>query len=107
MDFESIRMTKLIETLQEFEEWRQQRGYSKEDLARVLGVTRQTLYNLTHPKLLVPAESMASKETKKELAGFIRLPPMLSLSLFAIDNLGLGFFGQGQRVRKAARRSKE
>ena len=97
---------KLVETPQEFEDWREQRGYSKEDLARVLGVTRQTLYNLTHPKPHAQAELAASNAVKEDLAKYSRLPPMLSLSLFAIDNLGMSIFGQGQRIRKVARRSK-
>ena len=97
---------KLIETPQEFAEWCAQHGHSKEELARILGVTRQTLYNLTHPKPHTPAEIAASDEIKEDLAKFSRLPPMLSLSLFAIDNLGTSFFGQSHQSRKVAGRSK-
>jgi DNA-binding XRE family transcriptional regulator len=97
---------KLIETPQEFAEWCDRRDYSKEEIARILGVTRQTLYNLTHPKSRAPAMTAALPETKEDLAKLSRLPPMLSLSLFAIDSLGTAFFGQSQRQRKIARRSK-
>jgi len=97
---------KLIETPQEFAEWCAKHGHSKEELARILGVTRQTLYNLTHPRPHGAAEIAASDETKEDLAKFSRLPPMLSLSLFAIENLGVQSFGQSQQSRKVARRSK-
>ena len=95
---------RLIETPQEFADWCTQNGCTKEELARILGVTRQTLYNLTHPKQKASAYTAAIEETQKALAEMSRLPPMLSLSLFAIENLGVDFFGHSKRIRKAVRR---
>jgi hypothetical protein len=96
---------KLIESPKDFAEWCDQSNFSKEELARILGITRQTLYNLTHPKQKASAYSTATESTQIDLAGLSKLPPMLSLSLFAIESLGAEFFGHSTRFRKRARRS--
>ena len=95
---------KLIETAAEFEKWCAEKGYSKDELARVLGVTRQTIYNLTHPKTKSVAEAKAPSELQRDLEKLSKLPPMFSLSIFAIEQLGLDFFGGADRLRKPSKR---
>jgi transcriptional regulator with XRE-family HTH domain len=95
---------KLIETESEFERWCAENKFSKDELARILGVTRQTIYNLTHAKRKSTAEHKAPADMQEELASFNKLPPMLSLSLFAIEQLGASFFGASNRVRKPSKR---
>jgi len=94
----------LIETANEFENWCVKNGYSKAEVARILGVTRQTIYNLTHSKPKNAANRNVSAETQKELADFEKIPPMLSLSLLAIEHLGPEFFGSSQHERKPSKR---
>jgi transcriptional regulator with XRE-family HTH domain len=94
---------KLVETPAEFENWFKQHGYKKSEIARILGVTRQTLYNLSHAKANEPAHRMIGKSSDK-LDQLNSLPPMLSLSLFAIETLGPKYFGDSARVRKRSKR---
>jgi len=95
---------KLIETSSDFESWCSEKGYSKNQLAQVLGITRQTIYNLTHPKLMSAAETKAPRKTQEELEKYKKIPPMLSLAIFAIEQLGIDYFGAAKRSRKPSKR---
>lgn len=94
----------VIETAAQFEEWCKQHKYSKTEIARILGITRQTLYNLTALRSKAPAYQMTSPKVAENLTCYGSLPPMLSLSLFAIEKLGPEFFGESKRLRKPYKR---
>src|ERR1700688_3970277 len=95
---------KLVERRSEFESWCLEHGYSKVEIARILGITRQTLYNLTRAVPANHASQMAPAKTAKKLASFDELPPMLFLAFFAIEELGPDFFGRSKRIRKRSKR---
>jgi DNA-binding XRE family transcriptional regulator len=98
---------KFIETPEEFEEWCFTQGYSKDDLAEILGVTRQTIYNWTH-KSRYQSQGNLSEEIRKDLEAkeraFRKIPRMLSFALFAIEKMAPENVFGGRRLRKRTKR---
>ncbi len=94
---------KFVETPEEFELWCAAKGYTKDDVAELLGVTRQTIYNWTH-KQPYKLSSGLSDEAKKGLIAkekaYAKIPRMLSFALLAIETMSpVSVFG-GRRVRR-------
>jgi transposase len=94
---------KFVETPQEFEEWCERHGYTKDDLAEILGVTRQTIYNWTHrPRYQVTTS--ADRETRidieKREEAYAKIPRMLSFALFGIEAMAPTSVFGGRRLRK-------
>jgi hypothetical protein len=94
---------RFVKTPREFERWLHHSGLTKDQLAKTLGVTRQTLHNWTVGR--------ASNEIKKTGGHIIegdtqyaRIPVMLSLSLYAIDHMPREFavqeLGQSHLINK-------
>jgi DNA-binding XRE family transcriptional regulator len=98
---------RFVETPEEFEEWCFSHGYSKDDLAAILGVTRQTLYNWTH-KSRYESKSTLSAEVRKDLEArekaYRKIPRMLSYALFAIEKMAPENVFGGRRLRKRTKR---
>ena len=97
---------KIVETPEEFESWCDTHGYSKDDLAEVLGVTRQTIYNWTHRR---PSQVHGSlpDEVKNDLLvrekAYRKIPRMLTFALLAIETMApVNVFG-GRRLRKRSK----
>jgi hypothetical protein len=99
---------KLIDTPEEFETWCLKHDVTKDELAELFGVTRQTLYNWTHPKRSVVSEKVKSEDVRADIsqneAQYAKLPRMLSLSLYALDMMDASPLFDGIRVRKRSRR---
>jgi Putative ATPase subunit of terminase (gpP-like) len=98
---------KFVETPEEFEEWCFTHGYSKDDLAEILGVTRQTIYNWTH-RPPYRSQGNLSKEIKRDLEArertYRKIPRMLSFALFAIEAMAPQNVFGGRRLRKRTKR---
>ena len=97
---------KLVKTREEFAEWCKRNGFSREELADALGVTRQTLYNWTR------AESRSDKisdevkiDMEKREKAFGLIPRMLTLSLFALESLPEEAKIYGKTVQKSEDKS--
>jgi transcriptional regulator with XRE-family HTH domain len=92
---------KLVKTREEFAEWCKRNGFSREELADALDITRQTLYNWTRLKR---RSDKISSEVKTDLEKNEReiapIPRMLALSLFALESLPDEAKIYGQTVQK-------
>jgi hypothetical protein len=97
---------KLVETPAQFEDWCAAYQCSKDELAKLLGVTRQTLYNWTHPKSPPLSKTIRSDEIRTDLenshSAYLRIPRMLSLSLFALEQPNFSPLLEGAKQRKQA-----
>jgi transposase len=98
---------KFIDTPHEFEQWCSTHGYTKDDLARILGVTRQTIYNWTH-KPDYRSHRSSSEEVKKDIEtkekAHAKIPRMLSYALLAIELMAPQNVFGGRRLRKKTKR---
>jgi predicted transcriptional regulator len=92
---------KLIETRADFKTWCEDIGYTKDELAALFGVTRQTIYNWMEGKAKTQNTGFISDNTKSLAAEkYDRVPQMLTLAIFALEQLGRDHFLKGQAVRK-------
>jgi transcriptional regulator with XRE-family HTH domain len=96
---------KLIETRQDFKDWCEAKSCTKEELAISLGVTRQTIYNWLEGKRKNPITGEESPETKIQAASYDKLPQMLTLSIFALEQLGPNYLVAGNAMRKRTKQS--
>jgi hypothetical protein len=94
---------RFVETPEDFETWCERQGYTKDDLATILGVTRQTLYNWTH-KRSFEVRSSHSEEITRDIEAqkkaYAKIPRMLSFALLAIETMAPENVFGGRRLRK-------
>jgi DNA-binding XRE family transcriptional regulator len=94
---------RFIETPEEFEEWCEVHGYSKDDLSEILGVTRQTLYNWTHKRDYRAHDKLSTEirtDMESKMRAYKKIPRMLSFALFALEKMAPESVFGGRRLRK-------